>query len=173
MSPFPDPKPKRPHATIVLAGLTLLVLALSVPASLQYAREHAGFYLLSRAFFEDIPKRLTGPGKFRFLIQPLVATALGIRSGRADAGSGRPPYLYGLLFSGESRGELLKSGFATVVNLLLMGILVDSLCQWLILGISYPGAALTVGPVLVMLPYAVSRALTNRLARLRGGGSHS
>ena len=47
-----------------------------------------------------------------------------------------------------------------------MGILVDSLCPWLILGISYPGAAVVVGPVLIMLPYSVARALANRVVAL-------
>jgi len=32
----------------------------------------------------------------------------------------------------------------------------------------HPGAALVVGPILICLPYALSRALTNRLARLTG-----
>ena len=45
---------------------------------------------------------------------------------------------------------------------MLVGILLDSVCQWLILGASYLGAALLVGPVLIALPYAVARALANR-----------
>jgi len=49
-----------------------------------------------------------------------------------------------------------------------MGVLLDSLFQWLILGASYPGAALVVGPMLVVAPYTVARALANRFARLRG-----
>jgi hypothetical protein len=51
-----------------------------------------------------------------------------------------------------------------------MGILVDSVCQWFILGASYPGAALVVGPVLIMGPYTIARAVSNRLARLRRRG---
>ena len=159
------PSPKGWNVTNVLAVLTVFVLALSVPGSLQHAREHGGFYLFSRAFFEDIPKRLTGPGKFRFVLQPLIAIILGIRSGRADARAGLPPYLYALFFKRDSRREMMRSAFLTIVNLLLMGILIDSVCQWLILGSSYPGAALVVGPVLIVTPYTVSRALTNRLAR--------
>jgi hypothetical protein len=157
------------NATFVLAMLTVLVLALSAPSSLQYAREHRGFYLFSKAFVEDIPKRLTGPGRFRFALQPVVAIVLGVRSGLADARAGLPPYLYGVFFRRAERGRLMKSGFMTIINLLLMGILVDSVCQWLILGTSYPGPALIVGPVLVVAPYSISRALTNRLARSRNG----
>src|SRR5262249_41659574 len=115
----------------------------------------------SSSFIEDIPKRLSGPGRFRFILQPLIATILGIRSGIADARLGRPPYFFGLLFNRKLRPELLKSGFTTTVNLLLMGILMDSICQWLILGSSYPGAALVVGPVLIAAPYTVARALAD------------
>jgi hypothetical protein len=52
-----------------------------------------------------------------------------------------------------------------VANLLLMGILLDSVFQWMILGVSHPGAALIVGPVLITTPYALARALANRAAR--------
>jgi hypothetical protein len=161
---------KHRRMTIILAGLTLLVLALSMPGSLRDAFDRGGFYLFSRAFLEDIPKRLTGPGRFRFVLQPVTAIILGIRSGLVDARAGRPPYLYGVLMHRHLRRELMRSGFETVVNLLLMGILMDSVCQWLILGASYPGAALVVGPVLIAGPYAAARALSNRFACLRKHG---
>jgi hypothetical protein len=35
----------------------------------------------------------------------------------------------------------------------------------MILGVSHPGAALIVGPVLITTPYALARALANRAAR--------
>ena len=59
----------------------------------------------------------------------------------------------------------MKSGLETVVNLLLMGVLLDAIFQWVILGSSHPGAALVVGPVLIVLPYGAARALANRLSR--------
>jgi len=150
--------------TLVIACLTLAVLVVSLPGALREAYERGGFYLFSRAFLEDIPKRLAGPGRFRFILQPLIATVLGIRNGRADARAGRAPYLKGLLTDREHRGELAREGFATIANLLLMGILLDSVFQWMILGQSYPGAALVVGPVLITTPYAIARALANRVA---------
>jgi hypothetical protein len=131
------------------------------------AFERGGLYLFSQAFFEDIPKRLTGPGRFRFVLQPAIAILLGIRDGLGDRRADRPPYLYGILFRRRHRGELLRSGFEAVMNLMLMGILLDSIAQWLILGASYPGAALVIGPTLITIPYALARALTNRVARLR------
>ena len=154
------------RVTLILASLTLLVLILSLPGSLRAALERGNFYVFSREFFADLPKRLTGPGRFRFVLQPAVAILLGCRDGRFDARAGRPPYLSGVLFHGSRRRELLLSGFETVVNLILMGILLDAIAQWLILGASYPGAALIIGPVLITLPYALARALTNRVAQL-------
>jgi hypothetical protein len=154
------------RSTAALAGLTVAVLLISVPGALRDAVDRGGLYLFSRAFLEDIPKRLTGPGRFRFILQPLVATLLGIRSGMADARAGRLPYLLGLLAADrQRRRELARDGLATVANLLLMGILLDSVFQWLILGASYPGPALVVGPVLITTPYAIARALANRATR--------
>ena len=155
------------RVTLILAGLTLAALGLSVPSSLRDAFDRGGIYLFSIAFLEDIPKRLTGPGRFRFILQPSVAIALGILGGVADARMGRPPYLSGILFHRDARRELLSSGFESVVNLLLMGILLDSVFQWLILAVSHPGAALVMGPVLIVLPYSLARALSNRFARRR------
>jgi hypothetical protein len=152
------------RVTLVLATLTLLVLALSVPGSLREAWERGGFYLFSREFLLDLPKRLVGPGRFRFLLQPAMAVALGIAAGRADARAGRAPYLYALLLGTENRGALARSALRDVANILLAGILLDSVSQWLILGASYPGAALLVGPVLIAVPYAVARAFANRFA---------
>jgi hypothetical protein len=168
----PEPSPsalrgavRARRLTLGLALLTLLVLLLSVPGSLREAFDRGGFYLFSHAFVEDLSKRLMGPGRFRFVLQPLVATVLGIRSGMADARAGRPPYLLGLVTDREHRGELSRDGLRSIANLLLMGILLDSVFQWVILGQSYPGAALVVGPVLITTPYAMARALANRAMR--------
>jgi hypothetical protein len=153
--------------TLVLAALTLLVIALSLPSSMREAYERGGLYLFTRDFLEDIPKRLTGPGRFRFLFQPVIAAILGARAGRGDAREGRLPYLYALLFASEVRGELFRSSVESIAHVILMGILVDAVCQWLILGVSYPGAALVVGPVLIAVPYATARSFANRFARAR------
>jgi len=148
--------------TLILATATVLMLVLSAPASLREAFERGEFYLFSHEFIEGIPKSFSGPGRFRFILQPLTAIILGVRSGIADTRNGRPPYLSGLLFDRKLRPELLKSGFTTIANLLLMGILLDSILQWFILGTSHPGAALVMGPLLVAVPYSLSRTLTNR-----------
>jgi hypothetical protein len=156
---------KNQYITIILAGLTLLVLVLSVPGSLRDAFNRGGIYLFSQAFLDDIPRRLAGPGRFRFFMQPLMAVIFGVLSGLRDARAGRPPYIYGILFHPNLRGDLMKTGFSAIANLMLMGILLDAVFQWIILGVAHPGAALIIGPILVATPYVAARSFSNRLAR--------
>ncbi|HUM01027.1 MAG TPA: hypothetical protein VL084_01995 [Thermoanaerobaculia bacterium] len=153
--------------TLVVGLLTLAVLAVSVPGALREAAERGSFYLFSAEFLRDLPKRLAGPGRLRFVLQPLMAILLGIRSARADVAAGRPPYLRGLLFHAGHRAALMKSSLESIATLLLAGILADSVFQWILLGISYPGAAIVVGPVLIGVPYALSRAAAGAVIRRR------
>ena len=146
---------------VVLALLVLVLLA-AIPSSLRYAYQHGGFYLFSAAFLQDLPKRLTGPGRFRFVLQPAVAIFLGIRAGKSDARAGRPPYILGLVRGGGQRLNMIKEGLAHLSTLIVVAILLDCVSQFLILRSVFPGAALVVGPVLIALPYSLSRAFSNR-----------
>ena len=145
--------------------LTLLVIAIALPFAIIDTFEKGRVYVFSWQFLEELPRRFTGPGRFRFILQPMVAIALGIRGGLADAKAGNPPYLFGLLFGAERRGELLRSGVAAIRNLLALGIIMDIVFQLVLYHSVHPGAALLVGPILICFPYALSRALTTRLAR--------
>ncbi len=153
----------------ILTGLVILVLAAAIPSAIREAWERGRIYLFSWEFLSDIPKRLTGPGRLRFILQPTVACILGVRSGVLDARNGRPPYLWGLLFHAEHRQEYLRTGLAAIRDIVALGILLDAVAQYLIFRQVHPGAALVVGPVLIATPYAMARALSNRWARRSGG----
>jgi hypothetical protein len=56
-----------------------------------------------RSFAEGLAERLTGPGKGRFVAQSLVAIALGVRDGIADAKQGPPPYFDRVLFTSKRK----------------------------------------------------------------------
>jgi hypothetical protein len=49
------------RVTAILAGLTLLVLVLSLPGSQRGAFNRGGIYVFSRAFFEDLPVLIVAP----------------------------------------------------------------------------------------------------------------
>ncbi len=153
--------------TWLLAGCTLAVLVASAPGALRDSWERGGIYLFSWEFFADLPRRLMGPGRFRFVFQPLVAILLGIRAGRGDALAGRPPFLLALVAHAQHRRQMLAETAQALANIVLVGILLDAISQWLILGMAHPGAALVVGPVLIGMPYALARGFSNRIAQAR------
>jgi hypothetical protein len=155
------------RVTWVLAGCTFAVLVAAAPGALRDAWERGGVYLFSWEFLEDLPRRLTGPGRMRFVLQPLVAIVLGIRAGRDDAKAGRPPYLLAVIAHPQYRRQMLAEAARGLANIVLLGILLDAVSQWLILGVAHPGAAVVVGPVLITLPYTLARAVSNRIARQR------
>ncbi len=149
----------------VVTAFTVLVIAVALVPAVLDSVETGRVYLFSREFLEDLPARFTGRGRLRFLLQPTMAVLLGIRGGLADARAGHPPYLLGLLRPGGHRRELLRSGVAAIRNLLAAGILMDLVFQVVLYRSVHPGAALLIGPILICAPYAISRALTNRVAR--------
>jgi len=149
----------------IVTVLALLVIAAAIPFALVDTIEKGRVYLFSWQFLEDLPRRFSGPGRFRFILQPVLAILLGVRGGLADAKAGNPPYLFGLLFAAGRRRELLRSGAAAIRTLLAMGIILDVVFQLVLYRAVHPGAALLVGPILICFPYALSRALTTRLAR--------
>jgi len=152
----------------IVTVLALLVIAIALPFAIVDTIETGRVYVFSRQFLEELPQRFTGPGRFRFILQPMIAIALGIRGGLSDARARKPAFLFGLLFGAEHRGELLRSGVAAIGTLLAMGIVLDVVFQLVIYHEVHPGAALLVAPILICVPYALSRALTTRMARWLG-----
>jgi hypothetical protein len=159
-------KVNRKIASVVITGVAVVLLLAALPWAVQDTIENGRLYLFSQQFLDELPQRFTGPGRLRFLLQPLIAVLLGCRSGLGDARAGRPPYLLSLILGKGSRKELLRSGLATVRDLIAMGIVLDAVAQLLIYGELHPGAALLVGPILICVPYALARALSNRALRL-------
>jgi hypothetical protein len=149
----------------VVTALALLVVAIAIPFALMDTIETGRVYVFSGQFLEELPQRFNGPGRLRLILQPIIAVLLGIRGGLADAKAGNPPYLFGLLFHAGRRRELLRSAVAAIRNLLAAAIILDMVFQLILYHSVHPGAALVVGSILICIPYAVSRALTTRLAK--------
>jgi len=152
----------------IVTVVVFIAIAISIPFAIVDTLEKGRIYLFSRQFLEELPQRFTGPGRFRFLLQPLVAIVLGIRGGLRDAKAGNPPYLFRLFLGTGHRKEWLRSGVAAIGSLLAVGIILDLIFQLVLYHSVHPGPALVVGPVLICLPYTLSRALTTRLARRIG-----
>jgi hypothetical protein len=148
----------------VLTLVVVLALLAALPGSIYRVIQTRDLYLFSRHFFADILARLSGPGRLRFIIQPSMAILLGARDGAKDARAGARPFF--AAHRGHRR-QLLRDTFASIRDLIAIAILLDMISQLLIFRGVRVGAALVVGPVLIALPYALSRALSNRITRWR------
>jgi|SRR5215475_2505606 len=149
----------------ILQWAVVAILLTALPGAVHTIIQTRDPYLFTRQFFEDIVARLSGPGRLRFILQPAVAIFLGLRDGMKDARLGHAPFLWALLFHQERRSDLFRSAIGSLRNLTALAILMDVISQALIFRQVRPGAALLVGPVLIGIPYGLTRAFANRLAR--------
>jgi hypothetical protein len=115
-------------------------------------------------FVEDLIDRVSGPMKFRLVLQPVMAAFFAIRSGLADARAGKPPYFWSLLHDPAHRAEMLEIGWKSVGKVLFFALVLDVVYQIIVLRLVYPGEAIVVSFVLVILPYLILRGLVTRLA---------
>ena len=74
----------------IVKVMALLVIAAAIPFAIVDTFEKGRVYLFSAQFLEDLPQRLSGSGRLRFILQPLLAILLGVRGGLADAKAGNP-----------------------------------------------------------------------------------
>ena len=119
---------------------------------------------ISRAF-ENLIARVSGPMKFRLILQPIMAIFFAVRAGLHDAKNGVPPYFWTMFTSRDHRRELLRQGWKDVGKIFLVAILIDVVYQIIVIRWVYPGEALLVATVLALVPYLVIRGPITRIAR--------
>jgi hypothetical protein len=109
--------------------------------------------------------RVSGPMKFRFVLQPLTASVFAVCSGLADAKAGKPPYCWALLWQPGQRADMLKDGWKSVGKIFILAVLLDIVYQIIVLHFVYPGETVIVAFLLAIVPYLLIRGPVNRLAR--------
>src|SRR2546423_9920057 len=109
--------------------------------------------------------RVSGPMKFRLVLQPAMAAFFAIRSGLADARAGKAPYFWALIWDRGQREAMLKDGWKSVGRVFILALVLDVVYQIIVLRFVYPGEAVIVAFVLAIVPYLVVRGLTTRIAR--------
>jgi hypothetical protein len=116
---------------------------------------------------EQFSARVSGPMHLRFILQPIMATLLAIRSGLKDAKAGRPPYFWSLIFhpyDPSRRREMIKDGWQSVSKLFLAAIALDLIYQFLEQPFIYLRQAIIVAFLLAIVPYLILRGAVTRLA---------
>jgi len=115
----------------------------------------------------DLVARVSGPMKFRLVLQPVMAAFFAIRSGLKDAKAGRPPYFWALFTRPESRREMLKDGWKSVGRVFVLGVVMDVIYQFIVLKKFYPGETVIVAIILAIVPYLLIRGPVSRIASPR------
>jgi hypothetical protein len=147
---------------IVIDLALIAVLLAALPGAVHRLIETRDAYLFTQQFFDDMFARLSGPGRLRFIIQPTIALLLGLRDGVRDLREGLLPFLW-VCFQKNLRQKALVHAFQAIRDLVSVAIVLDVIFQFIIFDDVHPGASLLLGPVLIAIPYAVSRSLTTQI----------
>jgi hypothetical protein len=115
--------------------------------------------------------RVSGPMKFRLLLQPVMASFFAIRSGLADARAGKTPYFWCLLSDPGQRADMIKDGWKSVGKVFVLAMVLDVVYQIIVLHFVYPGEVIIVAFLLAIAPYLILRGLVTRLARTKAVAS--
>ena len=113
----------------------------------------------------NMAARLTGPMQFRLLLQPVMASIFAIRSGLADARTGKPPYFWALYSDPAHRVDMLKDGWKSVATVFVLALILDVVYQFIATRFVYPGEALLTATLLAIVPYLLLRGPVSRLVR--------
>lgn len=114
---------------------------------------------------DNLVDRVSGPMKFRLVLQPLVAIIFAVRSGLRDAKEGRPAYFWSIFTDPQNRKEMLHDGWKSVGRIFILAIIIDAVYQIIELRWFYPLEAFIVAIVLAIIPYLLIRGPVNRAAR--------
>jgi hypothetical protein len=115
---------------------------------------------------EHMTDRVSGPMRFRLVLQPLMASIFAIIAGIKDAKAGKPPYFWALLTDPSHRADLLKDGWKSVGKIFLLAVVLDVAYQVLVTRFVYVGEVIVVAFLLAIVPYVLLRGLVTRIARL-------
>jgi hypothetical protein len=116
--------------------------------------------------------RLDGPLHFRFLVQPGVAVFLAVRAGLRDAREGQPPFLSALFLSPIGRSERLRQAWRDVGAVFVVSAVLDAVYQIRVHASVFALELLITATFLALVPYALVRGPTTRLARRARAQSH-
>ena len=114
---------------------------------------------------DNLTDRVSGPMKFRLVLQPLVASSYAVMAGIKDAKAGKPAYFWAMLTDKPNRLDMAKDGWKGIGKVFALALVLDVVYQVVVLHFVYIGEAILVAIVLALLPYLVLRGLVNRLWR--------
>ncbi len=127
------------------------------------------WYGVAFATIERVLRQLVdrpgGPMSFRFVLQPIMAAIAAIHDAHIDARLGRAPYVWTMLYSPLERIGRLREAANATARIVLLGLVMDTIYQLIVLQRFYPVEAVIIALLLALVPYVVLRGLMLRIAR--------
>lgn len=142
---------------LVIAALVTLIIAGGVWYGITVANA-------KRIWLQELA-RPSGPMKFRFILQPIMAAIVAARDGISDARTGRIPFLSAMLHRPGRRVVRLEEALNATARIILLGLVMDAIYQYIVLDQFYPVEAVIIAIVLCFIPYAIIRGPVARLSR--------
>jgi hypothetical protein len=121
-------------------------------------------HMLAR-IWESMVARVSGPLRFRLVLQPLMAVFFAVLGGLKDARDGKPPYFWALFTDAHDRRSLLTDGWRSIWRVFVLAIVLDVIYQWIVQRWIYPGETVLVAVILAIVPFVLVRGPVNRIAR--------
>jgi hypothetical protein len=125
------------------------------------------FVSLPGSVAEGLIARVAGPMGLRFVFQPLVGLILGARDGMIDAKAGEPPFIFDLIVNRENRKAKLTNIIKSLSKTIIIAIVLDMIVQYLIFDQVRVTSAIMVAVMILIVPYSLARAITNRIITKR------
>jgi hypothetical protein len=167
-SPYRTTAEPIPRWKLLLARFVVALMALFVIGGVAWygvAPETVG------RVWQNLVDRPGGPMLFRFFLQPTMAMVAALIAGIRDARLGRPPFWVAVLRHPELRVGCLNEATVATSRIMLLGLIMDGIYQFIEFDAFHPVEAVVITLVLAFLPYLVLRGLVTRIARRSVGGA--
>jgi hypothetical protein len=153
---------------IFLARLVIVVVgALLILSVVRYCVSPVA----PQAFWNQLVARPGGPMTFRFILQPAMAVVAAYHDGVKDAKAGRSPYLWAVVTNSAERKDRLYEALVHTARVILLGLVMDGVYQFIVLKSFNPGQAVIIAVLLAFIPYVLLRGPIARIVLWRRGNA--
>src|SRR5438045_1182732 len=149
-----------PQKLSILAKLVLAFILVMFVAGIVW---HGVSIPTFKRIWHDLLERPDAPMRFRFILQPLMAAIVAFRHGLQDARTGRSPYFWTVLGNPRERAQRLNEGLNATARIILLGLVMDAIYQFIVLKQFYPAEAVIVALLFAFLPYVIIRGPPARI----------
>ena len=145
--------------------LARLVLVLMVAFIIIGVAMHGLSVSVLERIWQNLLDRPSGPMAFRIVLQPIMASIAALIDGIKDARTGRNPYLWTILSNPLKRSSRLNEGLISTARIILLGLGMDLIYQYLVFATFYPAEAVIIAGLLCYVPYLLLRGPITRIIR--------